>query len=171
MIRPLREADFDAAAALVNACWRSVYAGYVGPELLSDAGCEQRSRKLKSDFASHRLEEYVWEEEGRVRAALSAGPSEDPGRAGAFELWRLYLAPEVRGRGVGGRLPAFAETRAAERGYAEMVIWAFRENVRAVSFYRKHGYRTDGEHYLGEPYRAWGVRLAKNLPGREARHG
>lgn len=63
----------------------------------------------------------------------------------------------ARGRGIGGGLPAFAEscTRA--------VIWAFRENVRAGAFCQSRGYRPDREEYLGEPCRAWGIRRLKQL--------
>ena len=79
MIRPLRERDFEAVTAIVNDGWRATYAGYVAPALLEDTGCRERAAALEQDFRSHRLEEYVWEEEGaallRPCRALPAAPS------------------------------------------------------------------------------------------------
>ena len=164
MIRALTEADFDFAADLVNDSWRAVYGDYVNPDLLSAEGCAERARSLKRDFAACRLEEYVWEEEGRVLGLLSIGDTADRDRPAALEIWRIYLAPAAQGRGIGGRLLAFGERRARELGRREILIWAFRENRRALAFYGKHGYQPDREEYLGPPYLTYGVRLIKTAP-------
>ena len=164
MIRALTEADFDFAADLVNDSWRAVYGDYVNPDLLSAEGCAERARSLKRDFAARRLEEYVWEEEGRVLGLLSIGDTADRDRPAALEIWRIYLAPAAQGRGIGGRLLAFGERRARELGRREILIWAFRENRRALAFNGKHGYQPDREEYLGSPYLTYGVRLIKAAP-------
>lgn len=163
MIRLLKKEDFDAAAALVNAGWRQTYAGYVNPALLREEGCAERARALRADFESGRLAEYVWEESGKVLALLSMGSTADAEPVGAFEIWRLYVTRKAQGRGIGGRMLAFAEAYAWERGFSVAVIWAFRENRRAVAFYQKYGYQIEREEALGEPYFADGVRLLKHL--------
>ena len=163
MIRALTEADFDFAADLVNDSWRAVYGDYVNPDLLSAEGCAERARSLKRDFAARRLEEYVWEGAGRILGLLSVGDTADPDRPGAFEIWRLYLAPEARGKGAGGLLLAHAEDLARQRGRRETLIWAFRENTGALRFYEKHGYQQDRAEYLGPPYLANGVRFLKYI--------
>ena len=89
------------------------------------------------------------------------------------EAWRTtyagYVSPAMLdGAGCaerGRRLLDFAEQCARERGYARAVIWAFRENTRAAAFYQSRGYRADREEYMGEPYRAWGIRRIKQLDG------
>ncbi|MCI8653090.1 MAG: GNAT family N-acetyltransferase [Angelakisella sp.] len=163
MIRPLREGDFEAVTAIVNDGWRATYAGYVAPALLEDTGCRERAAALEQDFRSHRLEEYVWEEEGEVRALLSAGDTGDKDRPGAFELWRIYVAEKARGKGVGGKLLDFGEQLAWEKGKSQVVIWVFRRNTHALTFYQRHGYHIDRMEQLGEPYMAEGVRLIKGL--------
>lgn len=163
MIRPLTRRDYAAAIRIVNESWKAVYAGYVNPALLTDAGCRERAERLERDFDSRRLAEYVWEEDGQILALLSMGDTADRDRPGAFEIWRVYVDASVRGRGIGGQLLEFAEGYAQKHGYTQAVIWAFRENIRAAAFYRGRGYRPDKEEYLGEPYRAWGIRLRKQL--------
>ncbi len=45
----------------------------------------------------------------------------------------------------------FAEQKAEEQGYKEIVLWAFKNNHHAVSFYQKRGYSIDKEEYRIEP--------------------
>lgn len=142
MIRTLEEKDIEIVCSIVNDNWKSVYAGYVNPLLLNEDGCAERIRQLKSDFATHRLSEYVWEENNQVSA---------------------YVAAQFQKKGIGKLLLDFAEQRAKEQGYNKIVIWAFKDNHQAVSFYQKSGYCIDKEEYLDEPYFAVGIRLKKEI--------
>lgn len=135
MIRLLREHDYGAVTEIVNVCWRSPYAGFVNPALPDKAGCRQRAAQLEREFRLERLAEYVWEDAGRVPERLSAGATADRDRAEAFEIWRVYLAPEALGQGSGGLLLGHAEQLARARGYRETLVWAFRENRSALRFY------------------------------------
>ena len=47
--------------------------------------------------------------------------------------------------------------------YCIIFKWAFKENIRAISFYEKHGYVKDKEEYLGKPYLAYGIRFNKKI--------
>ena len=51
--------------------------------------------------------------------------------------------------------------QAKNKGYKEIVIWAFKENKHVIAFYEKHGYKIDKEEYLESPYEAYGVRFNK----------
>ncbi|MCI2046851.1 MAG: GNAT family N-acetyltransferase [Faecalibacterium sp.] len=94
---------------------------------------------------------------------LSVGDTADADKAKAFEVWRIYVDPAFQGKGVGSQMLDFAEKIAGEQGYSEIVIWAFKQNTRAVSFCQKHGYCLEKGEYLGEPFEAFGVRLAKRI--------
>lgn len=163
MIRPLAERDYDAVIRIVNQNWKNVYAGYVNPELLSDTGCEERGRRLKEDFNQQRLYEYVWEESNKILGLLSMGAADDTDRFGAFEIWRVYIAEDAQGRGIGRRLLAFAENNAKANGYTEIIIWTFSRNTRAIEFYQQCGYQVDKEKYMDSPYLAFGTRLLKYI--------
>lgn len=163
MIRPLAGSDFDVVISIVNRDWKDVYTGYVNQELLSDTGCQDRGQQLKKDFISHRLSEYVWEESGQILGLLSMGTTADSDKANAFEIWRIYIAVEAQGKGIGGQLLTFAEQNAKASGYTEILIWAFSKNTRAIRFYQKYGYQIDKEKYLDTPYLTYGTRLVKNI--------
>lgn len=76
----------------------------------------------------------MWEENGNVVAMLSFGNTADHDKAGAFEIWRIYITSDFQGKGIGHNLIAFAEQAAKEEGYTEVVIWAFKNNLNAISF-------------------------------------
>ena len=163
MIRPLEEKDIEVVCGIVNENWKNVYAEYINPLLLNADGCAERIHQLKLDFITHRLSEYVWEEQNQVSAMLAFGDTADTDLAEAFEIWRIYVAPQFQKKGIGKLLLEFAEKQAKRQGYKRIVIWAFKDNYRAVSFYQKHGYCIDKEEYLGEPYLAIGTRLKKEI--------
>lgn len=163
MIRALEKRDCAEVLGIVNENWRTVYSGYVNPDLLSKEGCMRRSGELVRDFAAKRLFEYVYEENGEVLGMVSFGKTCESGLPEAFEVWRLYVSCKAQKKGIGSKLLEFAEEKAKSLGYKIIVIWAFTENYHALTFYKKHGYRADHEEYLGEPYRAVGVRLIKEI--------
>jgi putative acetyltransferase len=55
----------------------------------------------------------------------------------------LYVDPPAQGRGLGGALLRHAQARRAE-----LQLWVFQRNTRAIAFYEHHGFtlaeRTDG---------------------------
>ena len=163
MIRPLAEKDYNIAIDIVNTNWKKAYSDYVNPLLLNKSGCKERAEELRHDFQSKRLLEYVWEEQGQILALLSMGDTADTDKKGAFEIWRIYVKPEVQGHNIGRQCLSFAEQEAKKQGYHEIVIWAFQENTKAISFYQKNGYVIDKAEYLGEPYLTVGTRLIKTL--------
>ena len=163
MIRRLQNEDMDLVCDIVNDNWKSVYAGYVNKELLGEKGCADRKERLKKDFLSGRLENYIYEKDHQAVALLSIGQSEDPDKEGSFEVWRIYLEKAFQRQRIGSDLIRFAETQARKEGFREIVIWAFRENAPAIAFYQKNGYQIDQTKYLGKPFFAYSLRLQKTL--------
>ena len=163
MIRLLQEKDIEIVCKIVNDNWKSVYTGYVNEKLLDDDGCFHRKKSMESELLSGVLSNYVYECNGNIIALLSIGDTIDNDKIGAFEIWRIYISNAYQNQGIGNQLLNFAEEQAFKHGYKEIVIWAFKENIRAISFYEKHEYIKDKEEYLGEPYLTYGVRFNKSL--------
>lgn len=145
MIRLLQESDIEIICKIVNDNWKSVYNGYINEKLLNKQGCLERKNRLREDFLSGRLLNYIYEYRGQPIALLSVGNTADKDKPMAFEIWRIYISRTYQNQGIGGRLLNFAEQEAFSLGHHEVVIWAFKENVHAISFYEKHGYRKDIE--------------------------
>lgn len=163
MIRLLKEEDMDIACYIINENWKRVYSGYINNDLISQQGCENRVTRLKDDFHSHRLCNYVYEYHGKVVAVLSLGNTEDSDKLGAFELWRIYVDSLYQHKGIGDELIKYTEAEAMRLGYKEILIWAFKGNENAIRFYEKYGYKQDKEEYLGDYYKSYGVRFYKKI--------
>ena len=77
MIRLLQENDIEIICKIVNDNWKSVYNGYVNEKLLNKQGCVDRKNRLKADFLSGRLSNYIYEYRDQPIALLSIGDTAD----------------------------------------------------------------------------------------------
>jgi len=68
-----------------------------------------------------------------------------PEAAGAWEICRVYVHPELHGAGLGQRLLDVAEAHAMAAGADALVLWTDTRFHRAHRFYEKHGYARTGE--------------------------
>jgi ribosomal protein S18 acetylase RimI-like enzyme len=59
---------------------------------------------------------------------------------GDIELKRIYLFSRFHGKGTGQILLDHAISAAAEAGRHRLLLGVYRENLRALSFYRKNGF-------------------------------
>lgn len=161
MIRLMEISDLDIVGQIVNSDWKNVYSSYINNELLSIEGCKKRKKEIEMELLSGSLTNYVYEDAGIVKALLTFGKTADSDKSGAFEIWRIYVLQDFQGEGIGRSLLKFAEEQAVFSGFKEIVIWAFKENTKAVAFYKHYGYIEDKIMNLGEPYCTEGVRFCK----------
>lgn len=61
------------------------------------------------------------------------------------EISKLYVEPSFQSEGVGGALIEFASKKLHARS-----LWALEKNVRAISFYQRHGFHLTGQRKLEE---------------------
>lgn len=64
----------------------------------------------------------------------------DPGPARALELYRLYIAADLKGAGVGPALMEWALGRMRARGASQAFLGVWSENHRAQRFYARYGF-------------------------------
>ncbi|AKB12810.1 putative acetyltransferase [Methanosarcina thermophila] len=76
-------------------------------------------------------ENFVLEENGKLAGFISLVGE---------RICALFIAPEMQGRGIGTALLEHAKTL---RGRLSLKV--YRENKRAFSFYKKHGFTATGE--------------------------
>ncbi len=82
----------------------------------------------------------------------------------------LFVAPQMRGRGIGTALVEALAAEGARRGYAELRLEVIDENIRARALYERLGFAAIGQHRTGFLRWIFGFRAAivmvRPLPGR-----
>ncbi|MBP3442164.1 MAG: GNAT family N-acetyltransferase [Clostridia bacterium] len=95
-----------------------------------------------TDFYDERPEKRVYfvltDDEDRVLGGI--GLAEFPDIDGCAELQKLYLADEVKGRGLGYALIDLLEKEALEMGYSKMYLETHTNLQTAIHVYEKAGY-------------------------------
>ena len=146
-IRTATPLDADAIARVQVATWRVAYKDIVPDAHLN--GLDWR------EWAIARREqlERATDEGVRVHVALvdeslvgyvatgperESSPSAPPGQ----EIYALYLAPELWGRGIGRDLLSRAVADVPPD--VPVTLWVLADNLRARSFYERRGFRADG---------------------------
>jgi len=81
-------------------------------------------------------------------------------RADHLLIWSVATAPGAQGRGLGGRLLAHAEARAAEMGKHTLKLYTGDKLTGNIAWYQRHGYVIEGiEARIGRNV----VHMTKNL--------
>ncbi|HEX2766684.1 MAG TPA: GNAT family N-acetyltransferase [Candidatus Limnocylindria bacterium] len=148
-VRAAQPADADALADIGARAWRATYTGIVPEAALAewtDGNLAAWRAALGERPPGGEWRPWVADRGGRVLgyATTSAARAEWlPPPDGAGELTNLYLDPDVIGTGVGRLLYGHAVADLAARGFDPLVVWAFRDNARAVGFYRRMGLAID----------------------------
>jgi putative acetyltransferase len=80
---------------------------------------------------------WVAEAGGRVLGSVAFVPA----GASAVELRMLYVHPDARRSGLGGRLVGLVEAEARRRGAGRVELWTDTRFTTAHRFYERRGYR------------------------------
>jgi GNAT superfamily N-acetyltransferase len=136
-LRRAVDADADAVTDLVAAA----YAEHPGC-VLDLPGVDDDLPAPGTTAARRGSPWWVVERDGRVVATVGAGPL---ARDGSVELKRLYLAADVRGRGLASALVDLVERHAAGLGAGRVVLWSDTRFADAHRRYRALGYEATGD--------------------------
>lgn len=94
-----------------------------------------------------------------ILSVFRIGSDKDVPRSG--HLFSLYVSPSASGNGYGGQSLEEAMARIRKKGFTEMTLWVFKENMVANSLYRKYGFLPTGRTRIDERWRADEIELRK----------
>ena len=148
-VRHATPADADTLGAIGERAWRATYPGIV-PDSVLDEWIEGAPASWHQAF-ENRAPDSPWrawlaERDGSIVGYATTTPAKSewlPPPGGAGEITNLYLDPAAIGTGVGRLLYEHAVADLRERGFDPLVVWAFRDNLRAIGFYERMGLTID----------------------------
>ena len=141
-LRTLTAKDTDALEQ-VRQYFRN-YAAWLGVDL-SFQNFDQEMAALPGAYAAPQGRLFFAEIDGQPAGCVGVRPLHDSD--GVCEMKRLYVDPEMRGRGVGARLALAAIKAAKEIGYRKLMIDTLPNMRMAVKLYRELGF-TEAPNYF-----------------------
>ena len=154
VIRPLRDAADAAAFSALNEEW-----------IARHFTLEAEDRRQLADPVAAYIEPggqiLVAEHEGRVVGCVALAPD----GTGAYELSKMAVAPELRGRGAGRRVLQAAIEHARELGATSLFLGSSTRLANAVHLYEQAGFEHVDPASLHMPYERADVFMALRLDG------
>ncbi len=75
--------------------------------------------------------------DGKPAGFASYGPTSEPG---VMKLHKLYLLPELHGRGLGSRMLEHCECEIRAAGACRLILSVNKRNDQAIAAYRRNGF-------------------------------
>jgi ribosomal protein S18 acetylase RimI-like enzyme len=137
-LRNATRADVPRLKAIGVRGWETAYAGFVHEH--------NRRTYLNGEFWSiERLEAVLEAQDAINLVAEQNGASigfitTEKLEGDRYEVTRLYVDPEIRSKGVGGRLLQAVFDELRRRGVSEVLVNVFGDNHAGRRFYERHGF-------------------------------
>jgi GNAT superfamily N-acetyltransferase len=131
-------------AELQTAAWNDAYRDLVPAEYLDRMTVATRTERWGNRIRLRERTILLAERDGRLEGVVSYRLASHPGLFEGLELTSLYVAADIRSSGIGSRLLEFALAN------QPALLWVFRDNLRAIEFYRRHRFDLDGTESLDE---------------------
>jgi GNAT superfamily N-acetyltransferase len=132
IIRPVSDDDAQDLIGLITLC----FAEYAGCFFDPHGDMPDIVRPAQSRLAIEGQFLVVEDARGRISACSGV----DFPESGTAELYRLYVRPDMRGRGLAKLLTSRMEEFARARGAARMILWSDTRFTKAHALYEGLGY-------------------------------
>ena len=127
--------------------WQDAYKGIVNQDFLNSLTlekCEERAFKWPENT-------FVAKDNGKIVGFSCYGKYRSEELSNTGEIFAIYILEDYYGTGVG---QALMQAGLGELDYPQVAVWVLKDNIRAIKFYEKCGFRFDGreeEIKLGSP--------------------
>jgi ribosomal protein S18 acetylase RimI-like enzyme len=119
--------------------------------LAEELGQALTAERFMQDIAGYSKSFFVAEIDGKVVGYMVLRREHAPQALhvhAPLQLWRIYVALGLQGKGVAAGLIEQAVASALEWGFDSLWLGTGEDNVRAVAFYSKHGFTALGKAHL-----------------------
>jgi ribosomal protein S18 acetylase RimI-like enzyme len=134
-IRPGTTADVPAMQALGTRAWRATYEGVLSPQAI-EAGIAEFWNEYSLGAAARSGRILVAERAGALVGLLESDTMAD----GRPVVWKLYVASEAQGGGIGRALLDAHLARLRAEGASELWLEHYEGSARVEAFYERLGF-------------------------------
>ena len=154
MIRFATIEDANDIASVHISSWRSAYKGLMPDDVLRGLNIESRTKSWRKILSGDATVTIVAEMSDIIVGFSNFGRSREPESAiSEGEILAIYLVESHWSKGIGGKLLARSLEELRNQGYKSAMLWVLESNTRAIEFYSKYGFVSDGNIKIEErPY-------------------
>ena len=137
-IVPASAEHLPAISKLAGVIWRACYPGIITTEQIDYMLARMYSPGvLRDEIRSQGIRYHRLLMDERLIGFASYGPTVEPG---VMKLHKLYLLPELHGRGLGSRLLQQVEREVRAAGGRRLILSVNKRNAKAIAVYRRNGF-------------------------------
>lgn len=148
-LRQAGEDDVERLALIGAATFLETFAGILeGDAIVAHCTREHGVEAYRALLAAEGSGAWIAEAEAGgapLGYALVTAPKLAQSVPGDLELKRIYSFSRTHGSGLGAALMGRATRHAEEMGAKRLLLGVFAGNVRALAFYRRHGFEKIGD--------------------------
>jgi GNAT superfamily N-acetyltransferase len=138
-ILPVNQEHLPALVELAGVIWRQHYPGIISPAQIEHMlGKMYSLDKLREEIRSQGILFYRLIVDGQMVGFASIGPLDAPE---VWKLHKLYLLPELHGRGYGSLLLQHCEREVRQLGARRLHLAVNKRNLRPIAAYERNGFK------------------------------
>jgi GNAT superfamily N-acetyltransferase len=132
------EADLPAISELAGIIWRACYPGIITHAQIDYMLARMYALDvLRDEIRSQGIRYDLLLVDGKPAGFASYGPTSEPG---VMKLHKLYLLPELQGRGLGSRLLQQVEHEVRAGAGRRLILSVNKRNAKAIAAYQRNGF-------------------------------
>ena len=145
-IEPVKLGDEKILAYIQTESWKAAFGDILSAEVLERCTNLDKTIEMYKGLLERKIGNgYLLKVEGKPHAIAWWSATCETDMPGYAELICIHSLPDRWRNGYGSKLMNRVLQDISDAGYAKLTLWVFEENVRARSFYEKHGFVVNGK--------------------------
>ncbi len=138
IIRKAAVADIPLIKKLVSQVWPQTYIPIIGAAQVAYMLDSFYSPQALTTQIEEQAHQFIIAYQDDIPVAFAAYSPLSPD---TWKLHKLYILPDVQGKGIGKKMVNYIKIDVADKGATDLVLNVNIHNTSAIAFYNKYGFR------------------------------
>lgn len=140
-IRKVKQGDADTLAYIQTQSWMATFKEILDADILEKCTNIDKARLMYQRFLDeNKGNGYLLTVDNKPHCIAYWDKARDPKLTGKAELICIHSLPNNWHKGFGSKMMDLVLSDIESSGYSEVVLWVFRDNLRARAFYEAKGF-------------------------------